>query len=86
MGRVTWRTFQRSITDQDLWNGNRERLRTALFSRDSIIWWALSTYRRRRREYPLLFGQPEYEHLNIVRLRSPSLANEWLEGLPALDE
>ena len=86
MGRVTWRTLQRSVTGQDLWSGNRERLRTAVFSRDSIIWWALSTYRRRRKEYPLLFGQPEYAHLNVVRLRSPSMANEWLESLPVEEE
>lgn len=86
MGRVTWRTLQRSITGQDLWNGNRERLRTAIFSRDSIIWWALSTYRRRRKEYPLLFGQPEHAHLNVVRLCSPSMAEEWLESLPAEEE
>ncbi|MGD9046942.1 MAG: AAA family ATPase [Anaerolineae bacterium] len=86
MGRVTWRTFWRSVTGQELWNGNRERLSTALLSRDSIIWWALSTYRRRRKEYPLLLGQPEYAHLNIARLRSPSLANEWLESLSAIEE
>ena len=83
MGRVTWRTFRRSLLGEELWNGNRERLRTAVFSRDSIIWWALSTYRRRKREYPLLFGQPQYAHLNVVHLHSPRQARNWLEGLPA---
>lgn len=83
MGRVTWRTFRRSLLGEELWNGNRERLRTAAFSRDSIIWWALSTYRRRKKEYPPLFGRPEYTHLNVVCLRSPRQASDWLEGLPA---
>lgn len=86
MGRVTWRTFRRSVTGQELWNGNRERLWTAVFSRHSIIWWALTTYGRRRREYPRLFGQPEHAHLNIVRLRLPSMATEWLESLPTVEE
>jgi adenylate kinase family enzyme len=86
MGRVTWRTLRRSLFGEELWSGNRERLRTAAFSRDSIVWWALSTYRRRRREYPLLFRQPEYVHLKVVRLRSPRKANEWLQSLLALDE
>lgn len=85
MGRVTWRTLRRSLFGEELWNGNREQLRNAAFSRDSIIWWALSTYRRRRREYPLLFRQPEHAHLEIVRLRSSRMANEWLQSLPALD-
>jgi adenylate kinase family enzyme len=83
MGRVTWRTLRRSLLGEELWNGNRERLRTAAFSRDSIIWWALSTYRRRKREYPLLFSKPEYAYLDVVHLRSPRQARDWLEGLPA---
>jgi adenylate kinase family enzyme len=85
MARVTWRTLRRSLSGEELWNGNHERLGTAAFSRDSIIWWALSTYRRRRREYPILFRQPEYAHLDVVRLRSPRMANEWLQSLPASD-
>jgi adenylate kinase family enzyme len=78
MGRVTWRTLRRSIRREELWNENRERLREALLSRDSIVWWALRTYRRRKREYPDLFGMPEYAHLNVVHLRSPRAAREWL--------
>jgi adenylate kinase family enzyme len=79
--RVTTRTFRRVITQETLWGENRERISTSFFSRDSIILWALRTYRRRRREYPSLFTQPEYAHLQIVHLRSPRLARRWLESL-----
>jgi adenylate kinase family enzyme len=82
MGRVTWRTIRRSVSREELWNANRERFREAFFSRDSIILWALSTYRRRRKEYPILFGQPEFAHLQVVRLHSPRAARRWLNGLP----
>lgn len=82
MGRVTWRTLRRTITREELWNANRERLSAALFSRDSIIWWALSSYRRRKREYPVLFGQPAHAHLSVVRLPTPRAAQAWLESLP----
>jgi adenylate kinase family enzyme len=78
MGRVTWRTIRRTVKREELWNGNREQLRNAFFSRESIIWWAFSTYRRRRKEYPILFSQPEYAHLAVVRLHSPRAAQEWL--------
>jgi hypothetical protein len=86
MGRVTWRTIRRSALREELWNGNRERFGEAFFGRESIIWWALSSYRKRKREYPVLFDQPEYAHLSVVRLASPQAAHEWLEGLPVVQE
>jgi adenylate kinase family enzyme len=85
MGRVIWRTLQRSVTQEELWNKNRERLWEALASRDSIVWWALRTYRKRRREYPILLSQPEYAHLDVVRLCTPHAAREWLESFPLVN-
>jgi len=83
MGRLVWRTIRRIVTQEELWSGNREYLRAQL-SRDSILLWALQTYRRRRREYPALFEMPEYAHLAVVRLRSPRATDDWLSGLTAL--
>lgn len=78
--RLLRRTVRRVVTGEELWNGNRERLRNA-FGRDSIILWALTTYRPRRREYPELFGHPEYAHLRPIRLRSPRETDAWLDQL-----
>lgn len=75
--RLIRRTLHRVITQEELWNGNRENWRTALFSRDSIILWALKTYRRRRREYPELLARPEYAGLIVVHLRSPRQTRQW---------
>jgi len=82
MWQVTTRTLRRTVSREQLWHGNREQFRAAFFSRDSIILWALNTYRRRRREYPLLFARPEHAHLNVVQLRSPRAAQEWLKAQP----
>lgn len=81
LARLLKRTFRRVFTGEELWNGNKERFGAAFFSRDSLFLWALQTYRRRRREYPVLFRQPEYGHLSVVRLPSPSSAREWLNVL-----
>jgi len=51
------------------------------FSRDSILLWALQTYRRRR-EYQALFSQLEHRHLTVIHLRSPRETAQWLAGLP----
>jgi adenylate kinase family enzyme len=76
MWRFLRRTARRVARREELWSGNRERLSTQLFSRESLLWWILSTYRRRRREYPaLLAARPE---LMVVRLRSAGAADRWL--------
>ncbi len=77
ISRVVWRTFQRVVKQQEVCNGNRETWKTTL-SRDSVILWALQTYHKNRREYALLLKKPEYAHLNIVKVRSPEEAQNWL--------
>ena len=81
MWRVWWRTMQRTFGRQELWNGNRESLRTTFFSRNSILLWALTTHARRRREYPELLARPEHAHLQVVQFRNPRDADKWLHGI-----
>ena len=76
--RLARRTFQRVIAGEELWNGNRENWREALFSRDSLFLWALKSRPKQQREYPTLFSQPEHSHLRVVRLGSPRAAQRWL--------
>ena len=77
--RYARRTVRRVARREELWSGNREQLSTHLLSRDSLLWWILSTYRRRRREYPPLFAaRPD---LVAVRLRSARAADTWLATL-----
>lgn len=80
MARLARRTARRVLTQEELWNGNRERLGEQ-FTRDSLWLWALQTHRRHRREYPARFQQPAYRHLTVVRLRSPRAAAQWLARL-----
>jgi adenylate kinase family enzyme len=80
MSRIVPRTFSRVVTQKEVCNGNRETWKTT-FSQDSIILWALQTYSKNRREYPLLLQKPEYTHLNLVHLRSPQAAQNWLLNL-----
>jgi adenylate kinase family enzyme len=81
LGRLTKRTLHRVVTREELWNGNRENLREAFFSRNSILLWALKTYRRQQREYPLWFAMPEYRHLTVIRFASPRATNRWLDSI-----
>lgn len=49
--QVISRTIRRSVTKETLWAGNRNSLRKAFFSRNSIIWWCLTNLRQVRRQY-----------------------------------
>jgi hypothetical protein len=78
---LTYRTFKRALTREELWNGNYESLAThfKLWSDESLFNWLLRTYWRRRREYPQLFAEPAHVHLTVLRFRSPRETQAWLE-------
>ncbi len=81
--RYAARTRRRIRTNEELWagTGNREQLSMHLLSRDSLLWWILSTYRRRQREYPPLLAA--HPRLAAVRLRSAAAADAWLAAVRA---
>ena len=81
MWRLFGRTMRRGILQEELWNGNREKLWWHFVTRDSLFLWALNTHWRRRRTMPAVFAQPEHAHLDVVHLRSPKSTNDWLETL-----
>ena len=80
MYRALSRTLRRALSKEVLYSGNRESLRKAFFTRDSILLWVLKTHHRRRREYSrlLLDGRRD---LNVVVLTSPKQANRFLAQL-----
>ena len=81
LARLVWRTLRRIVTREVLWNENRERFLVQILSRDSLFLWALRSYPRRRREYPLLLQQPAYAHLGVIRLPSPRATRTWLSQI-----
>lgn len=79
---ILWRLLRRSVSraysQEELWQGNRERWHTQFFSRDSLFLWALKIFRRRRREYGLLWRDPANAHLHFYHLYSPQQTEAWL--------
>lgn len=71
--QVTKRALQRSLSRAELWpgTGNRESLKKAFFSRDSIIWWSVSHYFPVKRKYEAVMNSTEYPNLAFLRLSSP---------------
>ena len=76
--RVTRRAVRRAWSREDLWgSGNRESWRT-LFSRDSLLWWVLTTHGSRRRENEARFAEAARADVDVHRLRSTAEADAFL--------
>lgn len=65
--RLVRRTLLRAARREVLWNGNRESLKNAFWGRDSLVGYALRTYRKRRAEWPAVLGP--YRHLRLASER-----------------
>ena len=79
--RALRRTFARVFTGQRVYLGNQESFRRAFLSRDSIPWWVITTFRRRRREFPALFARAESSHLRVIEFKSQRDAEDFIRGL-----
>ena len=74
--RVARRTSTRIRDDVELWNGNKENWRNALWGRESLFAWMIRGHFRQRRDWPRRYGgDPRF-----VRLRSVAEARRWLDA------
>ena len=74
--RLLRRTSHRIRGGVELWHGNRETWRNALWGRDALFWWMVKGHFRHRRQWPHRFAGDE----RFVRLRSVAEAKDWLEA------
>jgi adenylate kinase family enzyme len=73
--RLWRRTMERIGGETELWGGNRETWRGAVWGRDSLFWWTVKMHIRHKRRWPARFaGDPR-----LVQLRSVGEARDWLD-------
>lgn len=78
------RALTRLVKKEELWpgTGNRETL-GKLFSKDSIVLWTITSYRRKRRRLQEAMIAPQFQHIRFHRLKSPRQAEEFLSQVRA---
>ncbi|MFZ5919617.1 MAG: adenylate kinase [Chloroflexota bacterium] len=81
--RLLRRTLHRAVTREVLWGTNTEPFwpHLKLWSDESLFKWLFKTYRRRKRDYPLLLAMPQYAHLKVFHFKEPQETDAWLESL-----
>lgn len=79
--RIISRTLKRVFLRQELWNGNRETFKNSFLSKESVIWWAHTTYSKRKILYNRLINSGDYTHVNFLHFTSPKQTENWLKSL-----
>jgi hypothetical protein len=82
---VFWQLLRRSVlraVDRNpICNGNIESWRQ-FFSKNSIMLWLFTSYRRVRRNYGVIFDEgANSPNIRYIRLRSPKAAEDWLQNI-----
>lgn len=67
---LSWRTISRALVHAELWNGNRETLRQTFFSRDSMLLWGITAWRRHHQSVMgSLRAMPRHGRVYVLRNR-----------------
>jgi len=82
--RALRRTFERVFTRQSLRPENREAFRMAFWSKESVPWGVITTFRQRRREFRSIMAQHHFSMLRIIEFRSQREADDFMADLTKL--
>lgn len=80
-GRALHRSVRRAWSGEELFSGNVETLGRTFFHRDSILLWVLRSFHRRRRTYRKLLDERAFPQLEVLELRRPAEAADFLRRL-----
>lgn len=84
MSRVMRRTVRRVFLRTRMWSAqNREDFAKSFLSRDSVIYWAATTYHERRRHFREIFDHPNTAlsaNVQRVELTTPRQTVRWLRA------
>ena len=82
-GWLVKRTLQRWLTREPLWGTNYERLfpQLKLWSKESLFYWQVHSYRKHKWLYPQLIASPAYSHLRFLQFKDPHDTQVWLDSL-----
>jgi len=83
--RAICRSCRRIATREELFAGNRESFRQTFFTRDSILYWIITNFSRRRKQYRKLFTERPVNITAFIEFTHPNQAQAFLEKLEISD-
>ena len=78
--QLVGRTFKRLILRKELWpnTGNRESIYAHLFTKDSIFYWLIKTFKGNQLKYKSDMVLKQWAHLQFIELTSNAEVREFL--------
>jgi len=76
--RLLARTGRRLVRREVLWHGNRESAWRTLFTRESIVWWAITTHNRRKAQFAELRAAGQYPQVRWYEFTRPAEVERFL--------
>lgn len=83
--RLVRRTFRRMATNEVLWGVNRESFRKGFLSRESILLWGITNWRRHRTSTRAQLRAAKAAGARVVVLKSPDEVARWRDEMVATD-
>ena len=76
------RAVRRAWTKEELWpeTGNRESFQKSFFTKDSIIWWTITTHGSVRKKYENYMCDARFAHIQFVRLRNRKETRQFIDA------
>ena len=74
--RLVRRTWRRWRGDEELWNGNKESVKDALWGRESLFAWAFRQHWSRGRQWPV-----DLTRFPVVRLQTQRAVDEFVASV-----
>lgn len=84
---TVWRAFVRAVkrayTKEELWEGtgNVESFQTTFFSKESPLWWTITSYGKVNNLMQRCMSDARFAHIAFLRLRNNTEAEMFLRGL-----
>jgi len=81
MYRAITRSIHRAYSKKPLFAGNVESFKQTFFSKDSIIWWVIRTFHKKRRSYETLLKEQAKRGVDVVELKGQVQVDAYLLGV-----
>ena len=81
-GRLVFRTLRRTLTREELWNGNKESFTGNFFTKDSVIYFMINKWKSQKRKYNAIFNEPDaLPGVELIRLKRDSDVRNFLKRI-----
>ncbi|TNF01378.1 MAG: adenylate kinase [Deltaproteobacteria bacterium] len=86
LSRFFRRSIRRSITKEELWNGNRETLKNSMWGKESLLAWILQVYPKNIARYEEMITNNDSSKRRFLRFKTPRETKDFVQKLEKLSK